>query len=376
MKVFNTDEINSGGERIWTNITIVEEMERKGLVLEAKPYSRASSTPLSPRIVESYYENEFMDAMRSCQAQEDDEYFKMEEYSRDIYWYLRELEQKNRAKTEYMNKQPDISASMRSTMVDWLVDMAEEYNLHTETLYLTVNYVDRFLSYMSVVRSKFQLVGTAAMFLASKYEEIYPPKIGEFIYTKHQIIRMQYLIVKVLNFDLNCTTPLTFINTICTTNKLEDKQKYFAMYLCELSMLEVEAFLEFLPSQLACAAIVIGRLHLVGPKLAWSEDLQQYTGYKLQTLENPIRAVDTSLVTASSMSFSSKEGFMMEALLQDHCSFYTVEKHRIPALTYPHCELAQSVVQPQEIWRQKKYKSLPRGANCDATQAVARILAI
>lgn len=66
-----------------------------------------------------------------------------------------------------MKKQPDITDDMRRILVDWLVEVAEEYKLHTETLYLAVNYIDRFLSYMSVVRGKLQLVGTAAMFIAS-----------------------------------------------------------------------------------------------------------------------------------------------------------------------------------------------------------------
>lgn len=66
-----------------------------------------------------------------------------------------------------MKKQPDITHSMRTILVDWLVEVAEEYKLHTETLYLAVNFIDRFLSYMSVVRGKLQLVGTAAMFLAA-----------------------------------------------------------------------------------------------------------------------------------------------------------------------------------------------------------------
>lgn len=35
---------------------------------------------------------------------------------------------------------------------------------------------------MSVQRAKLQLVGAAAMFIASKYEEIYPPDVGEFVY--------------------------------------------------------------------------------------------------------------------------------------------------------------------------------------------------
>lgn len=66
-----------------------------------------------------------------------------------------------------MLKQPDISYGMRAILVDWLVEVVEEYNMKTETLYLAVSYIDRFLSYMSVVRAKLQLVGTAAMFIAS-----------------------------------------------------------------------------------------------------------------------------------------------------------------------------------------------------------------
>ena len=35
---------------------------------------------------------------------------------------------------------------------------------------------------MSVVRSKLQLVGASSMFLAAKFEEIYPPEVGDFVY--------------------------------------------------------------------------------------------------------------------------------------------------------------------------------------------------
>ena len=66
-----------------------------------------------------------------------------------------------------MRKQPDITSSMRSILGDWLVEVSEEYKLHRETLCLSINYIDRFLSQMSVLRGKLQLVGTAAMFLAA-----------------------------------------------------------------------------------------------------------------------------------------------------------------------------------------------------------------
>lgn len=66
-----------------------------------------------------------------------------------------------------MTKQPDITFPMRSILVDWLVEVSEEYKLHTETIFLAVNYIDRFLSYMSVQRARLQLVGTACMFIAA-----------------------------------------------------------------------------------------------------------------------------------------------------------------------------------------------------------------
>ena len=85
-------------------------------------------------------------------------------------------------KPNYMKKQTDINHSMRSILVDWLVEVAEEYKLSLQTLYLTINYIDRFLSVMSVLRGKLQLVGTACMLIAAKFEEIYPPDISDFVY--------------------------------------------------------------------------------------------------------------------------------------------------------------------------------------------------
>lgn len=66
-----------------------------------------------------------------------------------------------------MSKQSDLTNYMRVILVDWLVEVAEEYKLCSETVCLAVNYLDRFLSYMSVLRGKLQLVGTAAILLAA-----------------------------------------------------------------------------------------------------------------------------------------------------------------------------------------------------------------
>ena len=56
---------------------------------------------------------------------------------------------------------------MRSMLVDWLVDVRTEFDLHHETLHLTVSLIDRFLSLMHVTRARLQLVGVACMLIAA-----------------------------------------------------------------------------------------------------------------------------------------------------------------------------------------------------------------
>ncbi|KAK3925425.1 G2/mitotic-specific cyclin-A [Frankliniella fusca] len=214
--------------------------------------------------------------------------FDMDEYRDDIYDYLLEAETKHRPKPNYMRRQPDITYTMRTILVEWMVEVAEEYRLQTETLYLAVSYIDRFLSLMSVVRAKLQLVGTAAMFIAAKYEEIYPPDVGEFVYitddtyTKRQVLRMEHLILKVLAFDISPPTPLVFITNYCVSFDFSERVMFLAMYLCELSLLEGDPYLQFLPSVLASSTVAYAR-HTLGMD-AWPTDVADSTGYQLSAL--------------------------------------------------------------------------------------------
>ncbi|XP_021447320.2 cyclin-A1 [Oncorhynchus mykiss] len=207
------------------------------------------------------------------------------EYSEDIHKHLRKSEIKCHPKSGYMRKQPDITNCMRVILVDWLVEVGQEYKLCGETIYLAVNYMDRFLSCMSVLRGKLQLVGTAALLLAAKYEEIYPPEVDDFVYitddtyTKKQLLRMEHFLLKVLAFDMTAPTTHQFLRHLLTVQAVCFKTESLALYVAELSMLEVDPFLHYFPSMVAAAAFCLANYTL--NRSLWPDALYTFTGYTL-----------------------------------------------------------------------------------------------
>ena len=78
----------------------------------------------------------------------------------------------------------------------WTFQVHDKFDLMHETLFLTVNLIDRFLAKQTVVRKKLQLVGLVAMLLACKYEEVSVPVVGDLIlisdkaYTRNEVLEM------------------------------------------------------------------------------------------------------------------------------------------------------------------------------------------
>jgi len=113
--------------------------------------------------------------------------------AKDIFVYLKQIEGDFLPKPEYMTSQNDINEKMRAILIDWLVDVNVKFKLVPECLFMTWNIIDRYLTIKQVTRHKLQLVGVAALLIACKYEEIYPPALKEFVaicdkaYTPKQI---------------------------------------------------------------------------------------------------------------------------------------------------------------------------------------------
>ena len=167
----------------------------------------------------------------------------------------------------YMDSQTEIQWSMRSVLMDWLVQVHQRFNLLPETLFLTVNYVDRFLTKKIVSIGKLQLVGATALLLASKYEEITSPCLNEIIYMvdggycADELLKAERFMLNMLDFELGWPGPLSFLRRISKGDAYDVETRTMAKYFLELSIMD-ERFVATEPSFLAAGAHCLARLIL------------------------------------------------------------------------------------------------------------------
>ncbi|CAI9115902.1 OLC1v1016915C2 [Oldenlandia corymbosa var. corymbosa] len=221
------------------------------------------------------------DPLIDIDAQSDDPQM-CKDYVSEIYGYLHrmEMEEHRRPLPDYLEKvQRDVTANMRGILVDWLVEVAEEYKLLSDTLYLTVSYIDRFLSKYTITRQKLQLLGVSSMLIASKYEEITPPHVEDFCYitdntyTRQDVVKMEFDILNFLKYEMGNPTPKVFLRRFTRVaredyNNPDLRLEFLGYYLAELSLLEY-ACVKFLPSLIAAAVVFLSKFTLNPEVIPW-----------------------------------------------------------------------------------------------------------
>lgn len=93
---------------------------------------------------------------------------------------LHQKEKRYRRNPDVFSQHPKLEKPMRSVVLDWMMDVCAEKRLHRETFHLCVDFFDRYLDRThDLDSSKLQLIASAALAIATKIEEIYPPKLSE-----------------------------------------------------------------------------------------------------------------------------------------------------------------------------------------------------
>ena len=216
------------------------------------------------KLVPNYNERSFgRDITNSCvpsqlQSKTDPQ---VADYIFDIYELLHQTEETFMPRMGYMLHQEKINEKMRSILIDWLIEVHFKFKLVDETLYLTVNIIDRFLQTVRVPKENLQLLGVSAMLIACKYEEIYPPEVKDFVYitdnayTAQQVLSTECLILKTLNFNLTVPSSFRFLQRFSRLCEIDEFSFNFARFVLELSLVDYK-FIRFKPSVMAVSAII------------------------------------------------------------------------------------------------------------------------
>jgi hypothetical protein len=168
---------------------------------------------------------------------------------------------------KYMDEQTFITWSHREKAVLWVIEVFHAAHMQTETLQLSINIMDRYLSIRLVPLSSLQLVAAVSMWLALKYEESGCPWTSKHIYqlcadsySELDVVEMEVRVLNAIEFDLSFPTAESFF--AFSFEKLKDdigSQHHLEFSLIVRffieSTLPVGEFVGILPKTLADAAI-------------------------------------------------------------------------------------------------------------------------
>lgn len=201
------------------------------------------------------------------------DYLKKPEYLEDILCYLQDQEQEWEVKQEQVHgtmAPSKTTGKMRALVVDWLVEVHQQFVFSQDTLHLNVALMDRFLATRegrATTREELQLVGVTAAMVAAKVEERELPLVGDFAwitddsYTPRQVLRMERRMLAALEWRLTPPLPTTFLGALCQKYGVAQDEEKLAVYVLELALLE-QGLVGLRGSRLATAALqlVLGRL--------------------------------------------------------------------------------------------------------------------
>lgn len=192
----------------------------------------------------------------------------------------------------------------RRYLVDWMSDVGEQCKLHSTTVHVSILFLDKIFREREIPRCEWQLLATACISIASKYEEAeeHCPPIPDLL----QLTKLcqtgidcltfregELEVMKYLGWRLRVVPPLHIIGyyvakgTIYIDDTWQGREviekipkyvKKYAEFFCNLTLQEY-TFQQYLPSHLAAAILLSSRVALqVYPR--WRPELVRLTGYK------------------------------------------------------------------------------------------------
>ncbi|KAH3756739.1 cyclin B [Pelomyxa schiedti] len=240
------------------------------------------------------------------------------EYARDIFAYCLVKEIEDRIDYTYMTRQRFVTPNMRNILVDWMVEVHHQFRLLLDTLYVAVMVVDKYLMSHEIQRAKLQLLGATALFIASKYEEVYALEAGDLVKISESVFKVEDLqkfereVLHGIKYSLTSPTTLLFLRRFSRAAQASPEAHIVSKWLSEVAMADYSA-LQFGPSKTAAAAVWLSRF-LCCRLPFWTPALAHYTSYRecdLTDCVNKIAEITRALASRTS------HGAVMRKYLSD-----------------------------------------------------------
>ncbi|KAM0750771.1 hypothetical protein T439DRAFT_289162 [Meredithblackwellia eburnea MCA 4105] len=204
------------------------------------------------------------------------------EYQNDVKAYMYEMEAKTAASVELIDQQPELQWYMRPYLVEFLIEIHQQYRLRPETLYLALNIVDRYVSKRIVFKKHYQLVGCASLWIAAKFEDAKDrvPTVPELCqmccgaYDESAFIQMEGHVLSTINWVLGHPTQEAWLRLACVSGQLEEQRtQHVARFIMEITLFYKE-YIPFKPSDLALASLLLAR-YMLGKSRRILDETQQ-----------------------------------------------------------------------------------------------------
>ncbi|KAK3187560.1 hypothetical protein K4F52_003618 [Lecanicillium sp. MT-2017a] len=197
-----------------------------------------------------------------------------EDYLEDIMQHMRHMEDETLPDANLIDMQREIQWFMRPYLIDFLVEAHAAFALLPETLFLTVNLLDRYCSKRVVYKQHYQLVGCAALLIAAKYgdKKDRVPQISELnnmccgLYDSGMFTQMEMHVLNTLEWTVGHPTVDFFSQLMIAEERDDVEVENMAAYLCEIA-LYYRDFVSTKPSMMARSSLALARAILGRPEV-------------------------------------------------------------------------------------------------------------
>ncbi|KAI1433878.1 cyclin [Xylaria sp. CBS 124048] len=189
-----------------------------------------------------------------------------DEYLEDIMQHTRQMEDETLPDANLIDMQREIQWFMRPYLIDFLIEAHAAFVLLPETLFLTVNLLDRYCSKRVVYKQHYQLVGCAALLIAAKYgdKKDRVPQINELnnmccgLYDSGMFTQMEMHVLNTLDWTIGHPT-VDFFTQLIVAEEADDREvEHMAAFLCEIALYHRD-FVSTKPSVMARASLALAR---------------------------------------------------------------------------------------------------------------------